>query len=70
MLLYKATYHSFYVLFLVRGFFPKGGGEIKVTCSPIDHFQPIQLVTPGNVTSVEVSSHVAGVLPVKVSHSQ
>ncbi|XP_065905826.1 RNA 3'-terminal phosphate cyclase-like [Dysidea avara] len=50
-----------------RGFFPKGGGEVRVTCSPIDHFLPIQLTTPGTVTSVEVSSHVAGVLPIKVA---
>ena len=52
--------------FTYRGFYPKGGGEVVVKCSPIDHFKPVELITPGNITDINISSHVAGVLPIKV----
>ena len=38
-----------------------------VKCSPIDQFKPVELITPGNVTDINISSHVAGVLPIKVT---
>lgn len=50
-----------------RGFYPKGGGEVMVKCSPIDHFKPVELMSPGNITNINISSHVAGVLPIKVA---
>ena len=36
-------------------------------CSPIDHFKPVEMTTPGNITNINISSHVAGVLPIKVN---
>lgn len=37
-----------------------------VKCSPIEYFKPLELTTSGNITSVNITSHVAGVLPIKV----
>ena len=52
-----------------RGYFPKGGGEVKVTCSPIKRLQPIDLTEFGVVTNIYGRAFVAGVIPVKVGAS-
>lgn len=37
-----------------------------VRCAPVEHFKAIELTTPGNITDIKISSHVAGMLPIKV----
>ena len=52
-----------------RGYFPKGGGEVRVTTTPVKHLQPIEMTDPGHVTKITGTAFVAGVLPIKVSRT-
>ena len=70
MMLYHITHvriKKLHISHAYSGFYPKGGGEVMVKCSPIDHFKPVELMSPGNITNINISSHVAGVLPIKVN---
>lgn len=52
-----------------RGYYPKGGGHVKITVNPVEnHIKPIELLNPGEVVEIKGKSFVAGVLPIKVSH--
>lgn len=52
-----------------RGYFPQGGGHLKLTIRPIAGFLvPIQLTEPGQVESIGGYSFVAGNLPGTVLH--
>ena len=48
-----------------RGYFPKGGGEIRVETDPIKIINSVKLTKRGNVQSVYGRCFVAGVLPFK-----
>ena len=54
-----------------KGYFPKGGGSIKLQVSPFVRggFNSITLVQPGDVTKLTIFSSVAGVLPIKMAHA-
>ncbi|KAI0209526.1 hypothetical protein LSAT2_005778 [Lamellibrachia satsuma] len=52
-----------------RGYFPKGGGEVTVKCSPIKYLQPIDLTEFGALTKIYGRAFVAGVIPMRVSHT-
>ena len=53
-------------LFFCRGFFPRGGGEVVVTPSPVQSLSPVCITDPGHVTKVTINSFVAGAVPIKV----
>lgn len=51
----------------MRGYYPKGGGEVIVQMSPVRQLNPINLTDRGSVTKIYGRAFVAGVLPFKVS---
>lgn len=52
-----------------RGYFPKGGGVIKVHVIPIKSLKSAQLIDRGNVKSIYGWSFVAGTLPMHIAQS-
>ncbi|XP_070563804.1 RNA 3'-terminal phosphate cyclase-like isoform X2 [Ptychodera flava] len=50
-----------------RGYYPKGGGEVVVTTTPVKQLQPIQLTEFGRVARIVGRAFVAGVLPIKIA---
>lgn len=55
------------LLFLNRGYYPQGGGEVVVQMSPVKELSPINLTERGTVTKIYGRAFVAGALPIKVS---
>nr|XP_036871098.1 RNA 3'-terminal phosphate cyclase [Manis javanica] len=51
----------------MRGYYPKGGGEVIVRMSPIKQLNSINLTDRGSVTKIYGRAFVAGVLPFKVA---
>uniref|UniRef100_A0A673B337 RNA 3'-terminal phosphate cyclase n=1 Tax=Sphaeramia orbicularis TaxID=375764 RepID=A0A673B337_9TELE len=51
----------------MRGFYPKGGGEVRVSVSPVKHLQPVVLTDRGTITKIHGRAFVAGVLPYKLA---
>ncbi|KAM7318015.1 RNA 3'-terminal phosphate cyclase isoform X1 [Alexandromys fortis] len=51
----------------MRGYYPKGGGEVVVRMSPVKQLDPINLTDRGSVTKIYGRAFVAGVLPLKVA---
>lgn len=54
------------VYLCIRGFYPKGGGEVLVTVNPIKELTPVTMTERGNITKIYGRAYVAGVLPFKV----
>uniref|UniRef100_K9J0A8 RNA 3'-terminal phosphate cyclase n=1 Tax=Desmodus rotundus TaxID=9430 RepID=K9J0A8_DESRO len=51
----------------MRGYYPKGGGEVIVQMSPVKQLNPINLTDRGSVTKIHGRAFVAGVLPFKMA---
>ncbi|XP_054459017.1 RNA 3'-terminal phosphate cyclase [Anoplopoma fimbria] len=51
----------------LRGYYPKGGGEVMVTVNPVKELQPIVMTERGNITKIYGRAFVAGVLPYKLA---
>nr|XP_057928694.1 RNA 3'-terminal phosphate cyclase [Doryrhamphus excisus] len=51
----------------MRGFYPKGGGEVTVSVSPVKELQAITMLDRGNITKIHGRAFVAGVLPFKLA---
>lgn len=51
-----------------RGYFPKGGGEIRVTVKPVSQLNGVNLIEQGQITSIQGWSYTAGSLPVSLAH--
>ncbi|KAK2491155.1 hypothetical protein MC885_017601 [Smutsia gigantea] len=51
----------------MRGYYPKGGGEVIVRISPVKQLNPINITDRGSVTKIYGRAFVAGVLPFKVA---
>ncbi|CAK6981286.1 RNA 3'-terminal phosphate cyclase [Scomber scombrus] len=51
----------------MRGYYPKGGGEILVTVNPVKELQPVNMTERGNITKIYGRAFVAGVLPFKLA---
>uniref|UniRef100_A0A8C6T706 RNA 3'-terminal phosphate cyclase n=1 Tax=Neogobius melanostomus TaxID=47308 RepID=A0A8C6T706_9GOBI len=51
----------------MRGFFPKGGGEVLVTVNPVKELLPVVMTERGNITKIYGRAFVAGVLPYKLA---
>lgn len=54
------------VYLCIRGFYPKGGGEVMVTVNPVKELTPVTMTERGNITKIYGRAYVAGVLPFKV----
>ncbi|XP_059057592.1 RNA 3'-terminal phosphate cyclase-like isoform X2 [Achroia grisella] len=51
-----------------RGYYPRGGGHVKVNVTPIRRLNSITLLDSGTITSVKGTSFVAGALPIKMAY--
>ncbi|CAG5862684.1 unnamed protein product [Menidia menidia] len=51
----------------LRGYYPKGGGEVMVTVNPVKELQPVTMTERGNITKIHGRAFVAGVLPFKLA---
>ena len=58
------------VFFSIRGYYPKGGGEIHVTVNPVKQLRPVQLLERGSLARITGRAFVAGVLPFRVCFLQ
>ncbi|KAL4593307.1 RNA 3'-terminal phosphate cyclase-like [Arapaima gigas] len=50
----------------MRGYYPKGGGEVVVKVNPVKDLSPVSMMERGNITKIYGRAFVAGVLPFKV----
>ncbi|KAK6179432.1 hypothetical protein SNE40_011793 [Patella caerulea] len=50
-----------------RGFFPKGGGEVRVDIQAVKCLNSIKLLERGDIKLITIHSYVAGNLPLKVA---
>ncbi|KAK7126749.1 hypothetical protein R3I94_018061 [Phoxinus phoxinus] len=51
----------------MRGYYPKGGGEVVIKVNPVKELSPINLTERGNITKIYGRAFVAGVLPFKLA---
>jgi len=51
-----------------RGYFPRGGGVVKVSVEPVRSLKPIEMLERGTLVQITGYSYVAGKLPVAISH--
>ncbi|KAI1891929.1 hypothetical protein AGOR_G00148770 [Albula goreensis] len=51
----------------MRGYYPKGGGEVVVKVNPVKELSPISMTERGNITKIYGRAFVAGVLPFKLA---
>lgn len=51
-----------------RGYFPKGGGEVRIHTAPIKCLNPITLLDRGDIKTIYGWSYVAGTLPIHMAH--
>ena len=51
---------------LHSGFYPKGGGEVIVTPTPLKSLSPVCITDAGTVERVRIYAFVAGAVPPKV----
>ncbi|KAM9358211.1 RNA 3'-terminal phosphate cyclase isoform 2-T2 [Symphorus nematophorus] len=51
----------------MRGYFPKGGGEVCVTVNPVKELQAVTMTERGTITKIYGRAFVAGVLPFKLA---
>lgn len=56
-------------ILLLRGYFPRGGGEITVQASPVHQLIPVDMTNPGTIKRITGRAFVAGVIPFKVTMS-
>lgn len=50
-----------------RGYFPRGGGEVRITADPVAQLQPLVLDNPGRIVAIRGYSYVAGHVPKRVA---
>ncbi|TRY94409.1 hypothetical protein DNTS_027947 [Danionella cerebrum] len=51
----------------MRGYYPKGGGEVVLKVNPVKELSPINITERGNITKIYGRAFVAGVLPFKLA---
>uniref|UniRef100_A0A672QDT8 RNA 3'-terminal phosphate cyclase n=1 Tax=Sinocyclocheilus grahami TaxID=75366 RepID=A0A672QDT8_SINGR len=51
----------------MRGYYPKGGGEVVLKVNPGKELSPINMTERGNITKIYGRAFVAGVLPFKLA---
>lgn len=61
------AFNYIWFVFVYRGYYPQGGGEVIVRMSPVKELSPIDLTERGAVTKIYGRAFVAGALPIKVS---
>ncbi|XP_056133080.1 RNA 3'-terminal phosphate cyclase [Lampris incognitus] len=51
----------------MRGYYPKGGGEVLATVNPVKELSPVTMTERGNIAKIYGRAFVAGVLPFKLA---
>jgi len=54
-------------LLVIRGYYPKGGGEVHVGIKPIKQLRPVEILEFGHLIRITGRAFVAGVLPYKIA---
>ena len=54
---------SFSISSVLRGFFPKGCGEVRLSVDPVKRLEPVDITVRGTVTNVTVDVYLCGTLP-------
>ena len=49
-----------------RGFYPVGGGQVRVTVNPVQSLSSISLLDRGEITRISGISYAAGHVPLQV----
>ncbi|XP_069794106.1 RNA 3'-terminal phosphate cyclase [Narcine bancroftii] len=52
----------------MRGYYPRGGGEVRIKLSPTKLLSPINMTERGIITKIHGKAFVAGVLPFKLAN--
>ena len=52
---------------LIRGFYPRGGGQVTLIPKPVKVISPIVVALRGDINSIEIEAFTAGVLAKRVS---
>ncbi|XP_043193170.1 RNA 3'-terminal phosphate cyclase-like isoform X3 [Amphibalanus amphitrite] len=52
-----------------RGYFPRGGGLVEASVSPVTQLRPLELLDQGRLVGVTGAAFVAGKLPLRVADS-
>ena len=60
-------YLAYFEHYFSRGYYPKGGGEVRITVEPISQLKAVTMVDSGSVIKLMGQAFVAGVLPIKVN---
>ena len=63
----KTLLNNWWSFIFSSGYYPKGGGEVRVAVNPIKQLLPLQLLERGPLARITGRAFVAGVLPLKVS---
>lgn len=62
----RSLSHCVCLCLCTRGYYPKGGGEVVATVSPVKELQAVTMTERGTITKIYGRAFVAGVLPFKV----
>ena len=54
------------IILVIRGFYPRGGGEVHVTVHPVQFLSAVSLLDRGEVAKVSVEVFTAGAVRAKV----
>lgn len=57
-----------FILKCLRGFYPKGGGEVHLSIEPIEHLKSVEILELSPMANFKGECWVAGVLPPKVCY--
>ena len=52
---------------LIRGFYPKGGGEVVIAVEPAPRIEPIALTERGQLTELKIECYATREIPSHVS---
>ena len=58
---------EFIYFLLIRGFYPKGGGEVRVTVDPLPKINPILLTNRGKLEDLTIECYATKEIPNHVS---
>ena len=61
------NYYGHMPFLLIRGFYPKGRGEVVVMCPRVKSLQAVEMLDPGTLRKITLRAFTAGAVSRKVS---
>jgi hypothetical protein len=65
----KCINYIYNISYISRGYYPKGGGEVRVKIRPVSQLKAVTMVDRGSLQRIWGEAFVGGVLPMKVTNS-